>query len=75
MDNFLNCAFTALALPLSLFLLVYGIILLVNGKADHGVFLIVLAALLLGAVASGYVSGARRRAKNRSALSKGGKAK
>ncbi len=73
MDNFLNCAFTALALPLGLFLLVYGIILLVNGRADHGVFLIVLAVLLLGAVASGYVSGVRRRAKNKVIAGKSGK--
>lgn len=75
MDNLLNCAFTALALPLGLFLLVYGIMLLLNGKADHGVFLIVLAVLLLGAVASGYVSGSRRRARNKAAAGKGGKAK
>lgn len=75
MENFLNCAFTALAAPLGLFLLVYGIILMVNGKADHGVFLIVLAVLLLGAVASGYVSGSRRRAKSKAAARKPGKSK
>lgn len=61
MESFLNCAFTGVALPLGLFLLVYGVYLLATGQGDQGVFLIVLAVLLLLAVASGYLGGARKR--------------
>jgi hypothetical protein len=51
----LNCLFLAIALPLSLFLLVYGIFLCVTGKGDYGAFLLVIAALLLVSMGTGFL--------------------
>lgn len=54
-----NCLFTVIALPLGLWLLGYGIYLLAIGDLDYGVFLALLGALLLGAIGSGLLRGAR----------------
>ncbi len=61
MESFLNCFFTAIALPIGLFLLGSGVYQLIKGDPDQGVFLLVLAALLLGAVGSGYVGHIRKK--------------
>lgn len=73
-EGVLNCAFTVVALPVGLGLLGYGIYLIATGEADYGVFLVLIAALLLGAVGSGFLRSRASRgpdAKKRSA--KGGK--
>ena len=66
MGRALNCLFTAIILPLGVWVLVYGIVLLVRGETDSGVFLLLLALLLLGAVGSGLwrtVAGNARKSK------------
>ena len=65
MESWLNCAFTGIALPLGLVLLAYGIYLLATGQGDHGVFLIVLAVLLLLAVASGHFGSSHKKVRLR----------
>lgn len=61
MESYLNCLLTLIGLPLGVFVLAYGVYLLVNGSTDHGLFLMVLGALLLIAVASGYTGPYRRK--------------
>lgn len=58
-EGSVNCLFTVIALPLGLWLLGYGIYLLITGDPDYGVFLVLLGALLLGAIGSGFLRGAR----------------
>ena len=57
LEGILNCVFSIIALPLGLWLLGYGIYLLVKGEGDYGVFLILLGLLLLAAVGSGFLRG------------------
>lgn len=66
MSGALNCLFAAIGVPLALFLTGYGIYLCATGRADYGVFLLVIAALLYAALGSGVVQ-ERARARKRAA--------
>jgi hypothetical protein len=75
MSGMINCLFLALGLPLSLFLLGYGLYLTFTGKADYGVFLLVIAVLLLAAVGSGYLQDRGRKSTGGSEGKRSGKKK
>jgi hypothetical protein len=69
MSGVVNCLFAAIGVPLALFLTGYGIYLCTTGRADYGIFMLVLAALLYAGLVSGFVQD-RTRPKTRPANSK-----
>jgi hypothetical protein len=69
MSGAFNCLLAAIGVPLALFLTGYGVYLSATGRADYGVFLLVIAALLYAALGSGFVQ-ERARARRRPAEGK-----